>query len=221
MHDDQVLRESVMAELEWEPRVNAIHVGVAVKDGVVTLRGIVDSYAQKVAAERAAGRVRGVRAVAEEIEVRLPNDRKLADEAIAERVQRILAWDIEVPEEHIRVRVEHGMVTLTGEVPRFFQREAAAAAIRRLGGVRGVVNLIEVAPHHRGGGEADLVRRKIETALRRNAEVEAEGVRVELNDGLVTLHGSVRSWAQRAVAESIAWAAPGVQHVADALHVWP
>jgi len=221
MHDDQVLREAVMAELEWEPRVNAVHIGVTAKDGVVTLSGIVDSFAEKAAAERAVGRVRGVRAVAEEIEVRLPHEQKHADEEIAERALRILAWDIEVPHERIALRVEHGVVTLTGQVSRFFQREAAAADIRRLGGVRGVVNLIEVTPNHRSGADAELVRQKIEAALRRSAEMEAEGVRVEVNDGRVTLHGSVRTWAERAIAESAAWAAPGVQQVTDELHVRP
>lgn len=221
MFDDQALRESVMAELEWEPRVNAAHIGVAVKEGVVTLSGIVDSFAEKAAAERAVGRVRGVRAIAEEIEVRLPSEQKHGDEEIAERALRILAWDIEVPHERLKVKVERGIVTLTGEVPRWFQREAAAADIRRLGGVLGVVNLVQVTPQHRGGADADVVRQKIEAALRRNAEMEAEGVRVEVSNGTVTLRGSVRTWAERAVAESAAWAAPGVQHVSDELHVRP
>lgn len=221
MVSDHALRDAVMAELEWEPRVLAAHIGVAVRGGVVTLSGIVDSFAEKIAAERAAARVRGVRAIAEEIEVRLPHERKCADEEIADRALHILAWDVEVPHERIRVQVEHGIVTLRGEVARFFQREAAAAAVRRLGGVRGVINLIEVMPHHRGGVDADVVREKIEAALRRSAEVEASGVRVEVNDGHVTLSGSVRTWAERAVAESAAWAAPGVHHVSDELHVWP
>ena len=221
MNDDQVLRAAVMAELAWEPSVDAAHIGVTAHEGVVTLSGFVGSFAEKAAAERAASRVRGVRALAEEIEVRLPNEQKRADDEIAERALRMLAWDIEVPHERIKVKVEHGVVTLTGEVPRRFQREAAAADMRRLGGVRGVVNLIQVTPQVAQGVDPDLVKQKIEAALRRSAELEAEGVHIDVNGGQVTLRGTVRTWSERAVAESAAWAAPGVLQVFDDLQVHP
>lgn len=219
MPDDQSLRAAVMAELAWEPSVDAAHIGVTARDGIVTLSGFVDSFAAKAAAERAASRVRGVRAIAEEIEVRLSNHQKRADDEIAERVLRILAWDVEVPEERITVKVEHGVVTLTGDVGFQFQRAAAEAAVRRLGGVRGVVNLIHLTPAGAPAADPDLVREKIEAALRRSAELEADGVQVDVQDGRVRLSGRVRTWWERNVAESAAWSAPGVTQVSDELTV--
>ena len=146
MSDDLALQARVMEELAWDPAVDPAQIGVAARHGVVTLSGIVESFAAKAAAERAAGRVRGVRAIATEIEVRLPADHHRADAEIAERALRLLEWDVEVPHERIRLRVEHGLVTLTGEVGYHFQRAAAEADLRRLGGVRGVTNLIRVVP---------------------------------------------------------------------------
>ncbi len=221
MQDDRALRAAVMAELDWEPSLDAAHIGVAANAGVVTLSGFVSSYAEKAAAERAARRVRGVRALAEEIEVRLPQFQKHGDDEIAERTLRILAWDVEVPDQNIQVKVEHGVVTLSGEVDRWFQREAAAADVRRLGGVRGVVNLLVVKPARPPAPDTNLVKEKIEAALRRSAELEAEGVDVEVQGGQVTLRGAVRTWAERMVAESAAWAAPGVTQVENALRVQP
>jgi osmotically-inducible protein OsmY len=221
MPDDSTLQALVMSELEWEPSLDAAHIGVVAKNGVVTLTGFVDNYAAKVAAERAASRVQGVTAIAEEIEVRLPNAMKHADDEIAERAVRILAWDVHVPPDRIHVKVEHGVVTLTGDVNFQFQRAAAETAVRRLGGVRGVVNLIGVAPAAAPTTDPELVEQKIENALRRNAEIEASHIRVSIDGSKVTLRGQVRTWFERSVAENAAWAAPGVTEVKDELRVQP
>jgi osmotically-inducible protein OsmY len=221
MSDDQTLRVAVMAELEWEPGLDAAHIGVTASNGVVTLSGFVDSYPAKAAAERAARRVRGVRAIAEEIEVRLPNDQKHADDEIAERALHILAWDVEVPHERIKVKVEHGMVTLEGDVAYQFQRAAAEADVRRLGGVRGVVNLMRVVQAAGRRPDADVIREKIERALRRNAELEAARLAVDVEGGRATLRGRVKTWWERDIAEGAAWAAPGVSQVKNEIEVWP
>jgi len=221
MPDDSTLRAMVTAELEWEPSLDAAHIGVTARKGVVTLSGFVDSYAAKMAAERAAARVQGVTAVAEEIEVRLPSHQKHADDEIAERAVRILAWDVEVPHERIQLKVEHGIVTLTGDVGYQFQRVAAEAAVRRLGGTRGVMNLIRVLPAAGPPTDPDIVQQRIENALRRNAEVEASRIDVSVDGGKVTLRGQVQTWFERSVAEHAAWGAPGVTEVKDELRVQP
>jgi osmotically-inducible protein OsmY len=221
MSDDESLRDSVIAELEWQPGIDPTHIGVAVRDGIVTLSGFVESFAAKAAAERAASGVRGVRAIAEEIEVRLPNHQRHADDEIAERALRILAWDVEVPDDRIKVKVEHGVVTLTGDVAYQFQRAAAEAAVRRLGGVRGVLNMVRLVPAFAHSADPDLVKQKIEAALRRSAELEAEGVQITARDGRVTLRGQVKTWWERDLAERAAWAAPGVREVVDELRVEP
>jgi osmotically-inducible protein OsmY len=219
MPDDATLQTMVLEELEREPSVNAAHIGVTVNDGVVTLSGFVETYAAKAAAERAASRVRGVKALAEEIEVRLPNAQKHADDEIAEQVLRILAWDTEVPHERLHVKVEHGIVTLTGEVTHQFQRAVVESTIRRLAGVRGVANLLCVLPVTTQVTDPNVVRQKIEHALRRNAEIEASHIDITVDGGTVTLRGHVMSWSERSVAENAAWAAPGVSEVKDELEV--
>ena len=221
MPDDLTLQAMVMAELEWEPSLDAAHIGVTANQGVVTLNGYVDSYLAKGAAERAAARVQGVKAIAEEIEVRLPNHQKHADDEIAERAVRILNWDIEVPHDRINVKVEHGVVTLTGDVNYHFQRAAAETAVRRLGGTRGVINLIGVAPPAGLQADTDLVQQRIENALRRNAEIEASRIDVSVDGGKITLRGQVGTWFERSVAEHAAWGAPGVTEVKDELRVQP
>jgi osmotically-inducible protein OsmY len=221
MPDDAALQTLVMDELNWEPSINAAHIGVSVAHGVVTLTGFVESYAAKAAAERAASRVHGVKAIAEELEVRLPNAQKHADDEIADRAVRVLTWDVEVPHERIHVKVEHGVVTLTGDVSHQFQKSRADAAINRLGGVRGVMNLIRVRPHAGLSMDADVVQQRIETALRRNAEIEASRIWVGVSGGTVTLQGQVRTWFERSVAENAAWAAPGVAEVKNELKIQP
>jgi osmotically-inducible protein OsmY len=212
---DIQLRNDVLEELEFEPSLDAANIGVAVDDGVVTLTGHVASYAQKIAAEAAARRVRGVRAIAQEIEVRYPSDVKTSDDEIAQRALSALRWDVTVPEEKISVTVNKGLVTLTGEVPWHFQRGAVENAIRRLMGVTGVVNNIVVRPRV----QASDVKTKIENALRRRAEIEARDIRVSVTNDKVTLDGKVDNWDERQAVERAAWSAPGVRIVEDHLTV--
>lgn len=213
--DDISLREDILDELSFEPSLDAANIGVTVERGVVTLSGHVGSYAEKIAAEKAVQRVRGVRAVAEEIEVRYPNDKKLADDEIAQRALAIIGWDATVPDERIKVKVEKGWVTLSGEVQWQYQRSAAEQAVRKLSGVRGVTNLISV----RAPLDVGDIRSHIEGALKRSAEVEAHAIRVGVEGGKVTLEGRVNTWHERNVVERAAWAVPGVSAVEDRLSI--
>ena len=215
MKTDAQLQQDVLAELRWQPNVNAADVDVLVHDGVVTLSGFVDSYAQRRVAECAAERVSGVRAIADELRVRLPGLHERDDTALAHAAAEALRWDIEVPEDRVRVMVQHGYVTLEGNVEWRFQREAAERAVRHLTGVRGVTNLVTVKPR----ASAVEVRRQIEAALARNAVLDAKRISVETFDGKVVLRGTVRSWAERGDAERAAWNAPGVSAVDDRLLV--
>jgi osmotically-inducible protein OsmY len=214
---DLELQEHVIDELEFEPAVNAAHIGVTANKGVVTLTGFVRSYAEKLAAERAARRVKGVKAIAEEIEVRLPSDTKHADDEIAGRAVNILRWQVGLPADRIAVKVERGLVTLSGEVEWQFQKSDAEAAIHKLSGVVGVVNQIRLA----AAVHAGEVREKIEKALQRSAELEAHGISVQTDGGKVVLRGKVRAWYERDLAEQAAWSAPGVTAVEDHLTVEP
>jgi osmotically-inducible protein OsmY len=205
------LRRNVIQELEWEPSVEAAHIGVACRDGVVTLSGHVQSYAEKAAADRAVRRVRGVKGIAMEIEVHLPRDKKTADDEIAARAIKMLHWDAVVPDDRIKVEVEDGIVTLTGSVPWQYQKVEAEADIRKLSGVTGVVNTIAVRPEVL----PQDVRGAIHQAFMRNAELDASGVTVGVLDGKVVLGGKVNSWIEREIAERAAWSAPGVATVED------
>jgi osmotically-inducible protein OsmY len=217
MTSDLQLRQDVLDELEFEPAVNAAHIGVAVHDGVVTLSGFVTSYAEKLAAESAVRRVKGVKAVAEEIEVRLPSDKKTSDDEIARRAADILKWRVGVPADRIGIIVEKGVVTLTGDVEWAFQRSDAEAAIHKLTGVVGVNNQIRV----RSNVDAGAVREQIEKALRRSAEVDASRISIETSGGKVILRGKVHAWYERNIAEHAAWAAPGVNEVEDYIQIEP
>lgn len=208
---DDELRHDVIKELEWEPSVEAAHIGVACRDGIVTLSGHVRSYAEKAAAERAVRRVRGVNAIAMEIDIHLPTDKKTADDEIASRAIKMLHWDAVVPDERIKVEVEHGIVTLTGTVPWQYQKIEAESDIRKLTGVRGVVNSIMVRPEVR----PQDVRGEIHKAFLRNAELDASSVTIGILDGKVVLGGKVNSWIEREIAERAAWSAPGVAAVED------
>jgi osmotically-inducible protein OsmY len=219
MIDDVTLQARVMDELVWVPNVDTAHIGVTARNGVVTLSGIVSTLAEKRAAERAARRVKGVRGIAEEIEVHPPAAHKRSDEEIAERAVKLLSWDIEVPDNQIQVKVEKGVVTLTGFVAYQFQKQAVENDVRRLGGVTGLVNLIEVRPTGAPLPFSTDVHQKIEAALRRNAELEASHIAVTVRDHKVTLQGKVKSWWERSIAENAAWSAPGVTQVDDQLIV--
>jgi osmotically-inducible protein OsmY len=218
MKSDSKLREDVIAELVWDPQVKEKEIGIAVKDGVVSMSGSVESHSQKFAAERAAERVNGVRAVANDIVVKVHRASERTDTAIAHAALAALDWDEEVPAGKVTLSVENGWIRLDGTVEWQYQRLAAERAVRYLVGVKGVSNAISVQPRAASPYE---VSQKIKDALRRTAEVAAEKITVESSDGRVTLKGSVRSWTERADAERAAWAAPGVTAVDDQIAIRP
>ena len=204
-----------MAELGWEPSIDAAHIGVAANAGVVTLTGHVQSFPQKVAAERTAARVKGVKAVAEEIEVNLPYDVRRGDEAIAGAAIERLAWDASVPPDAIEINVEKGWVTLTGEVDWHFQKEAATQAVRTLIGVVGVSNQIEIKPTV----NADDVGQNITRALHRSWFYDPNTIKVSTQGGKIKLTGRVTTWNARELAGKTAWSAPGATSVENDIAV--
>ncbi|MGU3665357.1 BON domain-containing protein [Methylobacterium sp. A49B] len=208
---DKDLRRDVLDELDFEPSLQAGDIGVAVADGVVTLTGHVGSYAEKVAAERAVRRVRGVRAIAQDIAVRYADDRKVADDQIAGRALAIIDWSVHLPKDCIQVKVSGGWVTLTGTVDWQYQMAGAEAAVRKLSGVHGVTNLIEVRPRI----PPTAVKDKILQAFRRSAMFEADAIKVSVSGDRVILEGAVSAWAERDSAERAAWSVPGVRAVED------
>jgi osmotically-inducible protein OsmY len=206
--DEQIQRD-ILAELKWEPRVSPNEIGVVVKDGVVALTGWVDSYTKRWAAEEAAHRVRGVKAVANDIDVRLPGASERTDADIAAAAVRTLQSDVFVPAAKINVTVSEGIVTLKGEVEWHFQKEDAEKDVRRLTGVKGVINSITVKPRL----TPSALKEKIEKALVRSVETDAARITVEVQGSKVILRGTVRSWAEKQEAERAAWAARGVTSV--------
>lgn len=216
MKTDADLERDVLAELRWEPSVSEKGIGVTAKDGVVTLHGSVPSYAEKYAALVAAERVRGVRAIAQELEIRLPSGHEKSDQALAEAAATALEWDSFVPKGKLTVAVDNAWITLNGDVSYVYQRNAAERAIRNLLGVQGITNLIAVSPPV---PTARGVKSEIEAALKRHAELDASHISVETTGRKVTLRGSVASWSERRDAERAAWSAPGVTQVEDLISV--
>jgi osmotically-inducible protein OsmY len=216
---DQDVQRDVLDELKWDARVQPNEVGVTAKDGVVTLTGWVDSYIKKWAAERAAQRVRGVKAIANDIEVRLPGSAERTDTDLAAAATRALEWDALVPSDRIQVLVSRGWVTLQGDVEWEYQKRSAERAVRGISGVRGVSNLITVRP--RLTPSPSELKRRIEQGLVRSAETDAERISVEVQGNRVILRGTVRSWAERQEAERVAWSSPGVAMVDNLISVEP
>jgi Predicted periplasmic or secreted lipoprotein len=213
---NSTLQHDVLTELEWDPSIEAGKIGVSVENGVVTLNGHVSNYSEKSAAERIAKRVKGVDAVANDIEVKLDLEGQRDDTDIAKAALDALRWNVALPRDKVKVMVTNGgWVTLEGEVDWDYQRRVAFDAVRSLRGIRLVTNNIAVIPKVKAADVKD----KIEAALRRNAEIDSKKISVETTDGRVTLRGSVRSWVEREDAVSAAWAAPGVRKVVDELKV--
>lgn len=208
MKNDHQLKQDVMAELAWEPSISADHIGVTAENGVVTLSGHVETYRQKLAAETAVGRVKGVKGLAEEIEVRLPQHIKHGDDEIAAAVVNRMSWDVSVPKDAVKVKVEKGFVTLTGTVDQYYQKDAAAWDVRPLLGVTGVANQITVKPRV----DSLTIRDDIRHALHRSWLYD-ENINVTADGGTVHLTGKVKNWRERELAAATARAAPGTTSV--------
>lgn len=211
MKSDAQLQQDVMAELGWEPAVHAARIGVIARGGVVTLAGEVESYAEKFCAEQAAQRVAGVQAVAETLTVRLPADSRRSDADIAQSAANILSWSSALPDGAVKVLVENGWLTLSGQVDWQYQRHEAETALRHVQGVTGVNNAILIKP----ALQAAVVKADIDAALKRRASADANAISVAVDGGDVTLTGTVHSWSERELAAHAAWGTPGVRRVTD------
>lgn len=217
MKTDDQLQQDVLAELAWEPSVNAAQIGVEVKDGIVTLAGHVCSFIEKWEAERAAQRVSGVRGLAVEMDINLPGSNQRSDADIAHSVENALQWMTYAPQDAIKVMVERGWVTLTGEVAWEYQRKAATDGIRGLMGVTGVSNQVTIKQLT----TSNAVKADIEAALKRRAHTDGQNISVEVHGNDVTLRGRVQSWSERDLVTSCAWGSAGVHNVCDNITVSP
>ncbi|MHB1277824.1 MAG: BON domain-containing protein [Bacteroidia bacterium] len=210
---DATIKQNVLDELDWEPSIDAAKVGVTVQDGIVTLSGHVSTYAEKRAAEKAAMRVFGVKAVVEEIDVKITGTYIHSDQDIAQMALNNLKWSTNVPHEKIKLKVEDGWIKLEGEVDWNYQRDAAKNCIKNLAGVKGVSNLIQV----KVSVEPQNIKQKIKNAFERNASIDADRVNVNVEGHRVVLSGTVQSWSEKRQAEEATWSAPGVTQVVDNL----
>ena len=215
MKTDSEIQKDVMDELKWDLILKATEIGVAVKNGIVTLSGTVDTYSKKVAAEKAANRVAGIKAIAEDIEVKLSSGGKRNDTEIAEAVLNALKWHSAVQEDKIKIKVEDGWVTLEGNVEWEFQRSAARTSVEHLLGVVGISNNIKIVPTL----SATEVKRKISSAFQRSATVDSEKINIAVDGSKVILTGKVRSYVEKRDAEKAAWLAPGVNRVENKLEI--
>jgi osmotically-inducible protein OsmY len=215
MKTDADLKREVEAELAWDPAVQSAAVGVAAKNGVVTLTGHLETYSEKWAVEKALRRVEGVKAIALELDVRLSPDHQRSDTDIANAAEHALQWHSQVPPEAIRITVDKGWITLQGEVDWYFQRRSAVKAVRSLKGVVGVTD--EIALRHQPT-PAGLAQR-VQEALMRQAVRAARHVDIQVQDGTVTLRGTVHSWHERDAAQGVVWSAPGVRNVVNELKI--
>ena len=211
MKTNSELQRDVQDELNWSPNITAGEIGVTAKDGVITLNGEVPSYFEKIEAEEVAGRVAGVLAIAEELKVKLPDLNKRTDTDIAQFALNFLAWNLAVPRDHVKVKVENGWITLTGEVEWYFQKIAASNAVRYLMGVKDVTNSITIKP--KVVANAAEIKTTIENAFKRTAIADAQNISVTVHDGKVTLKGNTHSWKEKDEACEYAWAARGVSYV--------
>jgi osmotically-inducible protein OsmY len=211
MKSDLQIQQDVMAELKWEPKVNAAHIGVEVKHGVVTLSGHVDSFAEKWNAEQAAKRVAGVKVIAIELDVVLPGSSKKSDTEIAKAAMEALKWNVYKLADLVSIKVEDGFITLTGEVPWHFERLSAENSLRYLTGVRGVYNHIMVKP----AISVNAVKIDIERALKRRAHEDAQEITVNIHGDEVILGGKIHDWKEKTLAIDAVWAVPGVKKVID------
>jgi len=212
---DSTLKQRVLDELRWDPKIDAAHIGVTANHGAVALTGHVNSYPEKLAATEAAKRVWGVKAVADDIEVHLPTEHRTDDVNIAQKIAGILEWAVSIPKNAVKAKVRDGIVMLTGSVDWNHQRAHVVQQVQHIAGVTAVVNSIDIV----GQPAPEDIKEKIEAALKRNSQHEATQIVVSVSDDTVTLEGKVKAFYERDLVQRAAWSAPGVQNVVDKIHI--